>query len=182
MSKIGKKPITIPEGVQASIADDIITIKGPKGELWEKLPPKVFVEVGAGEVKVLVRKPADRRQKALWGTFRSLLSNMVTGVTAGFERKLEVIGIGYKAAVVQDKLILNLGYSHPVELPIPPGLTVKVEKNVILVNGLKKQEVGQFAALTRSKRPPEPYKGKGVKYEGEIIRRKAGKVVKTVGT
>lgn len=181
MSKIGKKSINIPEGVEVSIADSVVSAKGPKGELLLTLHPKVEVVMADKKLNVRVRKPEDRRQKALWGTFRSLLQNLVQGVSEGFERKLEVIGVGYKAAVAGETLVLNLGYSHPIELSIPKGLTVKLEKNVILVSGADKQEVGSFAALIRSHRKPEPYKGKGIKYQGEVIRRKAGKVVKAVG-
>lgn len=181
MSKIGKKLITIPEGVQVSMANDIITVKGPKGEQSIVLEPRVQVEIQEGQLKVAVKNPHDRRQAALWGTFRALLENAVRGVTEGFEVKLEVIGVGYKAGVEGQELVLHLGYSHPITLPIPEGLTVRVEKNVISVSGAGKQAVGQFAALIRSHRRPEPYKGKGIKYQDEVIRRKPGKVVKAVG-
>ncbi len=181
MSKIGKKLIPIPEGVEVSIAAGTVKVKGPKGELGLALPPKVNVEVCDKEVKVAVSKPEDRKQRALWGTYRSLLNNAILGVTAGFEKGLEIIGVGYKAAVTENKLVLNLGFSHSIVLSIPKGLTVKVEKNTLLISGIDKQEVGEFAAQVRSKRPPEPYKGKGVKYQDEVIRRKAGKVVKAVG-
>ncbi len=181
MSKIGKKLITVPEGVQVSILDDIITVKGPKGELKLSLHPQVQVKLKEKELQVAVPDPEDRRQRALWGTFRSLVKNLITGVTEGFERKLEITGVGYKAVATENKLTLNLGFSHPVELEIPQTLEVKVEKNIIRINGVDKQLVNQFAAVIRSRRKPEPYKGKGIKYEGEVIRRKAGKVVKAVG-
>lgn len=181
MSKIGKKPITIPDGVTVTITDGTIVVKGAKNEQSFVLHPKVKVETADKELKVSVKNPSDRRQKALWGTFRSLVANAIKGVTEGFEKKLEIIGVGYKASVAGEKIVLNLGYSHPIELAIPKGLEVKVEKNVVTIRGAGKQEVGEFAALVRSQREPEPYKGKGVKYTDEVIRRKAGKVVKAVG-
>ncbi len=181
MSKIGKKPIVVPEAVQVDVRDGQATIKGPKGEQIVKLHPAVRVLLSQKELRVTVANPENRKQRALWGTFRALLQNAVQGAVQGFERKLEVVGVGYKAAVSGQKLVLNLGYSHPIELSIPPGLEVKVEKNMITVTGANKQEVGEFAARIRSKRPPEPYKGKGVKYQDEVIRRKPGKVVKAVG-
>lgn len=181
MSKIGKKIITIPAGVQVTVSAGQVAVKGPKGELTLLTHPRVKIEVNGAEAKVSVANPEDRKQKALWGTFRALLANMITGVTAGFERKLEIVGVGYKAAVVSDKLTLNLGFSHPVEIKVPKTLQIKVEKNTITVNGANKQEVGEFAALIRSYREPEPYKGKGIKYQDEVVRRKAGKVVKAVG-
>lgn len=181
MSKIGKKSINIPENIAVALGSDRVTVKGPKGEQVLAFFPKIQVKIQDRELKVFVKHPEDRKIRALWGTFRSLLNNMIIGVTEGFEKRLEIIGVGYKAAVSQNKLVLNLGYSHPVELAIPPGLEVKVEKNIIVIQGINKQEVGEFAALIRSHRPPEPYKGKGIKYQGEVVRRKAGKVVKTVG-
>lgn len=181
MSKIGKKPIAIPAGVTVNVESGTVAIKGPKGEQTLVLHPKVQVTLEGSELKVAVKDPTDRKQKALWGTFRSLLGGMMVGVTQGFERKLEIVGVGYKAAAAGDKLVLNLGYSHPIELPIPKGLTAKVEKNTIAIAGTNKQEVGEFAALIRSQREPEPYKGKGIRYHGEVVRRKAGKVVKAVG-
>lgn len=181
MSKLAKKPIKIPEGVQVSIADGQVVIKGLKGEQIVVLHPKVKAEASDGELKVRVSKPEDKRQRALWGTFWSLINNAVKGVTAGFEKKLEVVGVGYKVAVAGPKLTLNVGFSHPVEFEIPKGLEVKAEKNTISITGIDKQMVGQFAAIVRSVRKPEPYKGKGIKYSDEIIRRKAGKVVKAVG-
>ncbi|OGE76251.1 MAG: 50S ribosomal protein L6 [Candidatus Doudnabacteria bacterium RIFCSPHIGHO2_02_FULL_48_21] len=181
MSKIGKKIIAIPSGVEVAVAPTEVKIKGPKGESVVALHPKVAVTAADNTLSVSVKNPDDRRQKALWGTFRSLIANAVTGVTAGFEKKLDIVGVGYKAQMSADKLILNLGYSHPIELAVPAGLDVKVEKNTITVNGFDKQAVGEFAALVRSQRKPEPYKGKGVKYQNEVVRRKAGKVVKAVG-
>ena len=162
MSKIGKKIISIPAGVTASFADGVVRIKGPKGEEVVVLHPKVKAEISEQKLTVAVANPEDRRQKALWGTFRSLLQNAITGVTAGWDKRLEIQGVGYKAAVANGKLTLNLGYSHPVELAVPEGLEVKVEKLSIVISGREKQAVGQFAALVRSQRKPEPYKGKGI--------------------
>ena len=181
MSKIGKKIIIIPDGVQITVSEGLVKIKGSKGETEVALHPKVLAVLEGKELKVNVKKPEDRRQKALWGTFRSLLANAVIGVTVGFEKKLEIVGVGYKAQASGQKLTLNLGHSHPIELIAPEGISVKVEKTTITVSGIDKQAVGEFAALIRSKRKPEPYKGKGVKYSDEIVRRKAGKVVKAVG-
>lgn len=181
MSKIGKKPIIITSGVQIVVQDGLVSVKGPKGELTQMLHPKVVVENTGNELKISVKNSADARQKALWGTFRSLLQNMILGVSQGFEKRLEIVGVGYKAQLSSGKLVLNLGYSHPIELDIPKGLEVKVEKNTLIVSGINKQLVGEFAALIRSQRAPEPYKGKGIKYSDEVIRRKAGKVVKAVG-
>ena len=181
MSKIGKKPIEIPEGVQVSLVENLLKVKGPKGELGLDLHSKVQIKQDNKVISVTVKDREDRRQRALWGTFRSLVRNMITGVTAGFEKKLEITGVGYKASVAGTKLVLNLGYSHPIEIEIPKGLEVKVEQNTINIAGADRQAVGEFAALIRSQRKPEPYKGKGIKYQGEVIRRKAGKVVKAVG-
>lgn len=181
MSKIGKKIINIPEGVEVSVSAEAVQVKGPKGDQSVPLHPKVKAELSGRELTVKVGNEKDRRQRALWGTFRSLLQNAVTGVTAGWGKKLEIQGVGYKAAVSGEKLVLNLGYSHPIELMIPKGLEVKVEKSTISVDGQEKQAVGQFASLVRSQRKPEPYKGKGIRYQDEVVRRKAGKVVKAVG-
>lgn len=181
MSKIGKKPIVIPQGVSIAVENNIAKVKGTKGELHIPLHPKVSVVVADGAATVSVKNAEDKRQKALWGTFRSLLAGAVVGVREGYMKRLEIQGVGYKAAAADDKLTLHLGYSHPIELAVPAGLTATVEKNVIVITGIDKQMVGQFAAVVRSKRPPEPYKGKGIRYEGEVVRRKAGKVVKAVG-
>ncbi len=145
------------------------------------LHPKVKVEMKDNEITVSVGNQENKQQRALWGLFRALINNMVVGVTTGFTKILEINGVGYKAAMSGRKLVLNLGYSHPIELEVPAGLEAKVEKNVITVTGADRQVVGQFCAVIRSKREPEPYKGKGIKYQDEVIRRKAGKVVKAVG-
>lgn len=181
MSRIGKKPVVIPSGVTADIKDNNVKIKGPKGELVLDVHPKVMLEKTENEIIVKVKHETNKQERALWGLTRALLQNMVTGVTAGYTKVLEVNGVGYKAAVAGKNLVLTLGYSHPIEMEIPVGLDAKVEKNVITITGSNKQSVGQFAAVVRDQRPPEPYKGKGIKYSDEVIRRKAGKVVKAVG-
>lgn len=181
MSRVGKKPVAIPSGVTIEIKESGIKVKGPKGELTLELHPKVKLEKTDSELVVKVGNESNKQERALWGLFRALINNMVTGVTAGFTKVLEVNGVGYKAAVNGTKLVLSLGYSHPVEMEIPKGLEVKVEKNTITITGADRQLVGQFAANVREQRKPEPYKGKGIKYSDEVIRRKAGKVVKAVG-
>jgi large subunit ribosomal protein L6 len=181
MSRIGKKPVALPSGVTAEVKENTVKIKGPKGELVLDLHPKVKAVLENNEVTVTVGRPDNKQERALWGLFRSLINNMVMGVTQGFTKVLEVNGVGYKAAVAGNKLNMSLGYSHPIEMEIPKGMEVKVEKNVITITGIDRQAVGQFAAVVRQQRPPEPYKGKGIKYSTETIRRKAGKVVKAVG-
>lgn len=181
MSRIGKKPVVVPSGVTIELNDETLKVKGPKGELTLVIHPKVLIEQKDSEIIVNVKRPEDKSQRALWGLFRSLISNMVVGVTTGFTKVLEINGVGYKAAIADKKLVLNLGYSHPIEMEVPVGLEAKVEKNVITIVGINRQAVGQFAAQVRSQREPEPYKGKGIKYSDEVIRRKAGKVVKAVG-
>lgn len=178
MSRIGKLPISLPDKVEVQ-ADDggVVSVKGPKGELSWQLPEGISLEQGEGGVE-LTRKGENRRQKALHGTARSLISNMVQGVSEGFVKQLEIQGVGYRAAVKGKALDLSLGFSHPVQHPIPEDLTVSVENNTeIKVEGIDKQRVGQFAAEVRAYRPPEPYKGKGVRYKDEYVRRKAGKSV-----
>ncbi len=181
MSRIGKKPVIIPAGVTVDLAGETLKVKGPKGELMLTIHPKVMIDKTESEVVVSVKRPDNKSERALWGLFRALISNMVTGVTTGFTKVLEINGVGYKAAVTGDKLVLTLGYSHPIEMPIPKGLEVKMEKNVMTITGNDRQALGQFAAVVRGQRKPEPYKGKGIKYSDEVIRRKAGKVVKAVG-
>lgn len=181
MSRIGKKPITLPQGVTAEIKDSALIIKGPKGELSLQVHPKVAIANKDGVLEVTVKRPDNKLERSLWGLFRSLANNMVVGVTEGFSKTLEINGVGYKAALTGKKLVLNLGFSHPIEMEVPSSLELKVEKNTIIITGADKQSVGQFAAIIRQHRKPEPYKGKGIKYSDEIIRRKAGKVVKAVG-
>ena len=174
MSRIGKQPIIIPENVEVKINGDQVTVKGPKGELNQTVP--IQIEISLKDKEVLVKPRGNSKEaSALWGLFRTLIFNMVKGVTDGFEKKLEIEGVGYKAAVQEKKLILNLGFSHPIEIEAPDGIEFSMEKNIIVVSGLDKQLVGQLAAKIRDQRKPEPYKGKGIHYVGEVIRRKAGK-------
>ena len=174
MSRIGKKPIAIPDNVAVKIEGNLIMVKGPKGELFKKIPPEIKIELKDGQIVVL---PIVQTKKtdSLWGLTRALIFNLVKGVTEGYEKKLEIEGIGYKALVQGNKLILSLGFSHPVEIETPEGIKFQVEKNIIIVSGSDKELVGRVAANIRKKKKPEPYKGKGIKYFGEIVRRKAGK-------
>ncbi|MBQ2980527.1 MAG: 50S ribosomal protein L6 [Lachnospiraceae bacterium] len=178
MSRIGRMPIAIPAGVTVEVAENNkVTVKGPKGTLERVLAPEMNIAVEGAEV--VVTRPNDlKRMKSLHGLTRTLINNMVVGVSTGYEKKLEVNGIGYKAAKAGKKLTLSLGYSHPVEMEDPEGLESVVEGNVITVKGIDKEKVGQYAAEIRSKREPEPYKGKGIKYVDEVIRRKVGKTGK----
>ncbi len=180
MSRIGKKPIIIPAGVKAELNQNTLTVTGPKGTLVLPVHPKVQLELKDNEITVNVAKQEDKKERSLWGLFRSLVQNMVDGVTKGFEKKLEVNGVGFKVALAGSKLTMNLGFSHPIDLDVPTDLQAAVEKNVITISGADKQRVGQFAAEVELKKP-EPYKGKGIKYLDEVILRKAGKVVKAVG-
>ena len=179
MSRIGKMPIAIPAGVTVSLAENNkVTVKGPKGTLERVFPSEMEIKVEGAEATV--SRPNDlKRNKSLHGLSRTLLHNMVVGVTEGFEKKLEVNGVGYRAAKQGKKLTLSLGYSHPVEMEDPEGIETVVEgQNIIIVKGIDKEKVGQFAAEIRDKRRPEPYKGKGIKYADETIRRKVGKTGK----
>ena len=178
MSRIGRMPIAIPAGVTVEIAENNkVTVKGPKGTLERVLPSEMNIAL-EGE-QVVVTRPNDlKKMKSLHGLTRTLINNMVVGVSTGYEKKLEVNGVGYKAAKAGNKLTLSLGYSHPVEMIDPEGLESTVEGNVITVKGIDKEKVGQYAAEIRSKREPEPYKGKGIKYADEVIRRKVGKTGK----
>ena len=178
MSRIGRMPIAIPAGVTVEVAENNkVTVKGPKGTLERVLAPEMNIAIEGEEV--VVTRPNDlKRMKSLHGLTRTLINNMVVGVSTGYEKKLEVNGVGYKAAKAGKKLTLSLGYSHPVEMEDPEGLESTVEGNVITVKGIDKEKVGQYAAEIRSKREPEPYKGKGIKYVDEVIRRKVGKTGK----
>lgn len=173
MSKIGKKPIEIPKGVDIKIDGNSVTVKGPKGELKQAFHNEVSIAVADNNILISLKKGSE--SSALWGLTRALVANMVKGVTEGFEKVLEFEGVGYKVNVKGETVELNLGYSHPITMDIPAGLTVKVEKNVIKVGGIDKDLIGKFSAEIKSKRLPEPYKGHGIKYAGEVIRRKAGK-------
>ena len=174
MSRIGKKPVVIPAGVNVSVDGNDIIVKGPKGNLSKPLHQAVSIDVADNEVTV---SPAteSKLSSALWGTYASHLNNMMVGVTEGFTRRLIIEGVGYRAAVEGKKLVMQLGYSHPIEMELPEGIEAAVEKNIIILTGSDKDAMGQFAADIRSKRKPEPYKGKGIRYENEVIRRKEGK-------
>lgn len=176
MSKIGKKPIEIPADVTVAIGDDAVKVSGSKGELLFKLPKEIKLKLDNKQLLVL---PVGKSKKtpALWGTVRAIVANMVIGVEKGFERKLEIEGVGFKAQLQGNDLVLNLGFSHPVVFKSPEGIKISVEKNVITVSGISLELVGQTAANIRALKKPEPYKGKGIRYAGEIIRRKAGKKV-----
>lgn len=184
MSRIGKKPIEIPNGVEVKIvADDLqrikVSVKGSKGSLEVAIPKGVQIEQKDKELILTVANPDSGDEKALWGLSRTLVNNAIIGVTEGFIKELEINGVGFKVALQGKKLVLNVGFSHPVEYDLPEGITAEVEKNNIKISGIDKQLVGQVAAEIRSIKKPEPYKGKGIKYIDEQIRRKAGKVVKS---
>ena len=177
MSRIGKQPMSVPAGITAAVAGGVVTLKGPKGELTLKIPSTVDVALDGG-VLTVVRKGDDKQSRADHGTTRALLANMAVGVKDGYSRDLEIQGVGFKASIAGNQLTLNVGYSHPVEYTIPDGIAVKVvDSTQIKVSGIDKQLVGQVSARIRSFRPPEPYKGKGVRYKDERVRRKAGKTV-----
>ena len=179
MSRIGRKPITVPAGVEIKVDDaNVVTVKGPKGTLTQAIHPNMTIEVSANEINV-TRPNDEKENRALHGLSRTLVANMVEGVTKGYEKKLEVNGVGYRVAKEGKKLVMNLGYSHPVVMTGIDGVTFETpDANTIFVRGIDKQLVGQVAAQVREKRPPEPYKGKGIKYADEHIRRKAGKTGK----
>ena len=175
MSRIGKRPVAVPSGVTAKVDGQRVSVKGAKGELSFTVPDDVAVKFENGEISVDPRNETKEAQ-AMWGMARSIISNLVTGVTTGYERRLEITGVGYKAAVQGKNLQLSLGYSHDITFPIPAGVTITTPRPVeIAIAGIDKRQVGQVAAEIRGLRPPEPYKGKGVKYAGEFIFRKEGK-------
>ena len=181
MSRVGKNPVPIPAGVTVNVTDgNFVTVKGPKGELKKQLSPLIDIKVEA-EQAVVTRANDSKKLRELHGLTRSLLNNMVVGVTQGFEKQLEINGVGYRAQKQGKKLVLNLGYSHPVEMEDPEGIESVVEDNKITVKGIEKDKVGQYAAQIREKRKPEPYKGKGIKYADEHIRRKVGKTGAAAG-
>lgn len=201
MSRLGKLPIEIPKGTEVKLEDDFIIIKGPKGELKQKLHPAIKVEVvdsesGIEQIQVGIKNEktpakslrdsgasrasgAGKKAKAFWGLYRSLINNIVEGVNNEFSKQLEINGVGYRAKAEGNKLVLSVGYSYPVNYELPEGINAKVEKNIITISGIDKQLVGEVAAQIRKIRKPEPYKGKGIKYVDEVIRRKAGKAVAT---
>ncbi len=180
MSRIGKQPIKIPEGIEVNVDDkNVVTVKGAKGELQEKIHSSVSIEKKDKEITVSIKDIDNKKQKSLWGLSRTLISNMIEGLVKGYEKKLEVNGVGYRVALAGKKLTLNVGYSNPIDFELPEGITGNVEGNVITIGGINKQQVGQIASRIRKIRKPEPYKGKGIKYMDEIIRRKAGKAAKS---
>jgi len=174
MSRVGKQIIQIPEKTEVDISSDVLTVKGPLGELVKNIHPAVTIKVEGSEATVTPNKDTIEA-RSLWGTFASHVKNMVQGVNEAYTKKLVVEGVGFRVEVKGNSLVLNVGFSHPVELPIPEGLTVTVEKNVITISGSDKEVVGQFTAVIRSKKKPEPYKGKGIRYSDEVVRRKQGK-------
>jgi len=181
MSRIGKKSVQIPQGVTVTVLPNEIVVKGPKGELKESMQPNVGVVVDGDQVKV-TRTNDEKPTKSAHGLVRSLVLNMIKGVTDGYEITLEMVGTGYRAVLQGNKLVLSVGFSHPVEIMQPAGITFIVEgNNKIIIKGISKHDVGQIAANIRKVRPPEPYKGKGIRYSNEVVRRKAGKAVKAAG-
>ena len=179
MSRIGRMPITVPAGVTVTVGENnLVTVKGPKGTLEQQLSGRMTIAQNGNEI-VITRPTDEKEDRSLHGLTRALLNNMVVGVSAGYSKKLEVVGVGYRVAMQGTKLVLNLGYSHPIHIDQPADLKIETpDANTIIVSGADKQAVGQLAAVIRSKRPPEPYHGKGVKYSDEYIRRKAGKTGK----
>lgn len=179
MSRIGKKPVTLPKGVQVTVDGQTVQVKGPKGELTRTFSPEITIEMENGQV--VVKRPSDARQiRALHGTTRAIINNMVVGVADGFSKVLQVEGVGYRAEMKGKQLVMALGYSHPVPVDPPPGITFAVDEKTrtITITGIDRERVGQVAAEIRAWRPPEPYKGKGLRYQGEHVRRKAGKAGK----
>ena len=174
MSRVGRKPLPVPKGVQITIANGAVAVKGPKGELKRDIPLGVTVKVDKGILHV-ERADDSRENRSKHGLMRALVSNMIVGTTTGFERKLEINGVGYRAEVAGQKCTFALGYSHPVVYELPKGIAAKVDKNIVILTGSDRELLGETAAKIRSFRPPEPYKGKGVKYVEEVIRRKVGK-------
>lgn len=180
MSKIGKIPIRLPEGVGLKIEGHLVKVTGPKGELERVFPKELSVQQKEGFVSVIAENK-DRRTKTLHGTYRSLLFNMIVGVSEGFKKELELVGAGYSAKLEGKDIVLIVGYSHPVKIAAPEGISFKTEKTLISIEGLDKELVGKITAEIRAVRPPEPYKGKGIKYKDEVVRRKPGKAAKTQG-
>jgi large subunit ribosomal protein L6 len=175
MSRLGKLPIKFNNNTQVRIEKNFIIVKGAKGELKQELHPFITVNVGEGELFVAIKEGVSRKDNALWGLFWSLINNMVKGVTDGFSKKLELKGVGYKMAIAGQKITLNVGFSHPVDFVLPVGISGKIETNVLTIEGIDKQVVGEISAQIRKIKKPEPYKGKGIKYVDEVIIRKEGK-------
>ena len=183
MSRIGKKPVTLPTGVEATIQNEMVTVRGPKGSVMVKIPAHTRVEMqnDPKALTVNVETPDNVHDRALWGLLRQLLQNAVEGVQKPFEKSLEFVGVGFKVALEGRNVSMDVGFSHKVVFPVPEGIEAKVDKQIVTLSGVDKQLVGETAAQIRRIRPPEPYKGKGIKYVDEVIRRKAGKTAKTAG-
>ncbi|OGZ17751.1 MAG: 50S ribosomal protein L6 [Candidatus Nealsonbacteria bacterium RBG_13_36_15] len=175
MSRVGKKPILIPEGVDVKAEGQKITVKGPKGELFRDISHEIRTEKKEKMISVLPLPPKTKKTKALWGLTRTLIANMIEGVTKGYEKKMAIEGIGYKAQLEEKNLVIKIGFTHPVKIEAPEGIIFSVEKNIITISGINKELVGQISAKIRKIRPPEPYKGKGIRYFDEIVKRKLGK-------
>lgn len=182
MSRVGIKPIQIPDKVEVMIGEGSVRVKGPKGELTQAIEPVVSVKKepfdGTESVVVSVAHPDEKHERAMWGTTRALIAGMIKGVTEGFSKQLEVVGVGYRVNVQGKKLVLEVGFSHPVDFELPEGIAAAVDKNIVTLSGISKQIVGETAARIRRIRLPEPYKGKGIKFIDEVVRRKAGKAAK----
>ena len=174
MSRVGKQPIEIPQGVEVTVEGALVKVKGPKGELERNIRPEIEAKVVDGQIEVTPKEDA-KKPGAMWGLTRSLIANMVQGVFEGYEKKLEIEGVGYKAEASGDAMTLNVGFSHPVVVKAPENVVFSVDKNIITISGPDKEKVGQFASSIKRVKPVEPYKGKGIKYEGETVRRKLGK-------
>lgn len=183
MSRVGKKPILIRENIEVKIEGQKVTVKGPRGELFREVQPEIKIEAKGNQIFVSPQTSdtLDKKTKALWGLTRALIFNMIEGVIEGYEKKLQIEGLGFKSVLEGEKLLLYVGFSHPVKIDTPPGIKFSVEKNIIIISGIDKELVGQVAASIRKVKPPEPYKGKGIRYQGEIIRRKLGKKAVTTG-
>lgn len=180
MSRIGRMPVQIPQGVTVNVNNSLVSVKGPKGESSFEIPRGIDVVVADGTIQVATNRK-DKPGKALYGLTRALLANQVKGLTQGFSKTLELVGVGYRANLTGTNLVLSVGYSHPVTITPPQGISFSVAEGKIVVSGTDKQLVGQIAANIRAVKPPEPYKGKGIRYEGEYVRKKAGKAAKAVG-
>ncbi|MDI6592063.1 MAG: 50S ribosomal protein L6 [Patescibacteria group bacterium] len=178
MSRIGKKPILIPESVEVKIEDQKIMIKGPKGELEKEVRPEIKVEIKEGKI-FFSPQIETKKTKAFWGLTRALINNMIKGVTEGYEKKLKIEGLGYRASLEGEDLVLEVGFTHPIKIKAQPGIKFLVKENIVTVLGIDKELVGEIAAKIRKVKPPEPYKGTGIRYLGEIIRRKVGKKAAT---
>jgi large subunit ribosomal protein L6 len=181
MSRVGKLPIDLPKDVRVEISASDVKVVGPRGEMSLDIPNVLNVDVKDSQIVVSTKK-STKRSKSLHGTYRSLLSNMILGVRGGWTKTLELVGTGYRAKLEGDTLIITVGFSHPVEFKAPKGISFKVEKSLITVEGINKELVGQTAAMIRAIRPPEPYKGKGIRYQDEVVRRKPGKAAKAAGS